>query len=70
MVKMSRSHSMVLKSTADNNAWHWELMDWLQMMGEYGQMDTGERRRNNKYLNLNSLQYYQARNCPISIFSK
>lgn len=34
MVKMSKSHSMVLKITADNNTLHWVLKDWLEMMGE------------------------------------
>lgn len=36
MVKMSNSHSMVLKITADNNTLHWVLKDWLEMMGEEG----------------------------------
>lgn len=34
MVKMSKSHSMVLKITADNNTLHWVLMDWLELMGD------------------------------------
>lgn len=34
MVKMSNSHSMVLKITADSNTLHWVLIDWLELMGE------------------------------------
>lgn len=33
MVKISKSHSMVLKITADNNTLHWVLIDWLEMRG-------------------------------------
>lgn len=34
MVKMSKSHSMVLKSTADSSTWHWVLIDLLGMVGK------------------------------------
>lgn len=39
MVKMSKSHSMVLKITADNNTLLWVLIDWLKLMGEDSGMD-------------------------------